>query len=69
MLQRLVRLNNICYKCYHPAILFQNQIPNASPDLATLDVKTNIICLEGQIDLSGQCGESQRYVVNYKSYS
>ncbi|KAK2180165.1 hypothetical protein NP493_454g00003 [Ridgeia piscesae] len=34
---------------------YPNQIPNASPDLATLDVKTNIVCQEGQVDVSGQC--------------
>ena len=52
------QFNNYICKCYYSAFLLQNQIPNASPDLATLDVKTNIVCPEGQVDLNGQCGES-----------
>ncbi|KAK2159046.1 hypothetical protein NP493_1752g00003 [Ridgeia piscesae] len=34
---------------------YPNQIPNVSPDLATFDVKTNIVCQEGQVDINGQC--------------
>ena len=58
-----IYVSNNCYFQYNNHIckfyfLSQNQIPNVSPDLATFDVKTNIVCQEGQVDINGQCGES-----------